>query len=62
LAEYQRFIIRGQLQRLDLRQLNGGMQPRAVGAEQHLVRARAPHSLGQYVEAANARGVGVNIV
>jgi len=60
-AEYQLFVIRGQLQRLDLRQIDGGMQPWAVGAEQDLVRTRAPPRLGQEVEAANTRGIGVNI-
>ena len=46
---------------MHLRQLDAGMQPRPVGAEQDLVRAGALHRLLQQVEAADAGRVGVDV-
>src|SRR4051812_28994711 len=60
-AQEQPFGGDGKSERTNLGQLETGMQPRSVAAEQDLRRTRPVNGLGEQVEAANARRVGVNV-
>ena len=54
-------MIGRQAEEADLLQLQTGMEPGAVGAEEELAGAGAPDGLDQVVEAADSRGVGVDV-
>jgi hypothetical protein len=50
-AEDQCLVCGRQFEQLHFRELHAWMEPRAVGPEQHLVRARAVHRFLQQIEA-----------
>ena len=53
-AQHLPFVLGRQVEGMHLCELDAGMQPRPVGAEQDLVRAGPLHRLLQQIEAADA--------
>src|SRR5499426_453644 len=60
-AEDERFLFRRQTNYANLVQLNLGMQPRSVGAEDQFPRPGAFDRLDDIIKTAHARRVGVNV-